>query len=127
MYWGLSVRILMTRWFGRFARKERLGAAALLEAVQRAERGLVDADLGGGIIKQQVGRPGKGRSGGYRTVVLYRSGARAIFAFGFAKSRKANLEPDELEVYRELAKVYLALSEQAIDRHVNEGSLTEVE
>jgi hypothetical protein len=121
------VRILLTRWFVRFARKERIGAPALLEAVHRAERGLIDADLGGGVIKQRVARPGEGRSGGYRTVVLYRSGARAIFAFGFAKSRKASLEPDELEVYRELARVYLALSEQAIDRHVNEGSLTEVE
>ena len=121
------MRILLTRWFVRFARKERIGAVALFEAMHRAERGLVDADLGGGVIKQRVARPGKGRSGGYRTVVLYRSGARAIFAFGFAKNRKANLEPDELEVYRELARVYLALSEQAIDRHINEGSLTEVE
>jgi hypothetical protein len=74
-----------------------------------------------------VARPGKGRSGGYRTVVLYRSGSRAIFAFGFAKSRKANLEPDELEAYRELARLYLALSEQAIDKHIDDGSLTEVE
>jgi len=121
------VRILLTRWFVRFARKERISAAALFEAVHRAERGLIDADLGGGVIRQRVARPGKGRSGGYRTVVLYRSGARAIFAFGFAKNLKANLEPDELEVHRELARVYLALSEQAIGRHINEGSLAEVE
>lgn len=116
----------MTRWFGRFARKERLSAAALCEAVQRAERGLVDADLGGGVVKQRVSRPRQGRSGGYRTIVLYRPGTRAVFAFGYAKSRKDDLEPDELEAYRELAKVYLALSEQAINRHVEDGTLSEV-
>ena len=94
--------------------------------MERAERGLIDADLGGGVVKQRVARPGQGRSGGYRTIVLYRSGTRAIFAFGFAKSRKDDLEPDELEAYRELAKVYLTLGESAIDRHVEDGSLAEV-
>ena len=71
--------------------------AILLDAVRRAERGQIDADLGGGVIKQRVARPGQGRSSGCRTLLLYRSRSRAIFAFGFAKSRKADLEPDELE------------------------------
>jgi hypothetical protein len=116
----------MTRWFGRFARKERLTVAALRDAVGSAGRGQVDADLGGGVIKQRVARVGQGRSGGYRMILLYRQGARAIFAFGYAKSRKGDLEPDELEVYRELAKAYLALPEGAIDRYVADGILTEV-
>lgn len=120
------MRILMTRWFRRFARKERVGDAALRDAVMRAERGQIDADLGGGVIKQRVARPGRGRSGGYRMILLYRAGTRAIFAFGFAKSRKEDLEADELEAYRELATVYLALAERAVDRYVADGILREV-
>jgi hypothetical protein len=79
------VRILMTRWFRRFVRRERLTEAALRDAVVRAVRGQIDADLGGGVIKQRVARPGQGRSGGYRMIVLYRAGRRAIFAFGLPK------------------------------------------
>jgi len=120
------VRIFMTRWFRRFARKEHLADEMLLDAVRRAERGQIDADLGGGVIKQRVARRGQGRSGGYRTLLLYRSRSRAIFAFGFAKSRKADLEPDELEAYRELAKAYLAQAERAIDKYVADGILTEL-
>ena len=64
------MRILMTRWFRRFVRRERLTEAALRDAVVRAVRGQIDADLGGGLIKQRVARPGQGRSGGYRMIVL---------------------------------------------------------
>lgn len=63
---GASLRILKTKWFVRFVRRERISDSSLCEAVRRAQRGLVDADLGGGVIKQRVARPGQGRSGGYR-------------------------------------------------------------
>jgi hypothetical protein len=124
--WGVGVRVFMTRWFARYARKERLIDAALGDAVARAGRGQIDADLGGGVIKQRVARPGQGRSGGYRMILLYRRGARAIFAFGYAKNRKEDLELDELEAYRELAKAYLAVTEREIDRYVADGILIEV-
>ena len=52
-------RIFKNGWFERFARKEKLTDSALREAIQRAESGLVDADLGGGVIKQRVARPGR--------------------------------------------------------------------
>lgn len=120
------MRIFMTRWFERYARKERLTEAALRDAVERAARGQIDADLGGGVIKQRVARPGQGRSGGYRMILLYRRAELAIFAFGYAKNRKENLDPDELEAYRELANAYLVLAERAIDRYVADGILTEV-
>jgi hypothetical protein len=120
------MRVFVTRWFGRFARKERGSEETLLDAVRRAERGQIDANLGGGVIKQRVARRGQGRSGGYRMIVLYRSRSRAIFAYGFAKSRKDDLEVDELEVYRELAKAYLDLADDTIDAHVASGALKEI-
>ena len=63
---------------------------SLRDAVERAERGLVDADLGGGIIKQRVARTGQGRSGGYRLLIAYRSGDRAVFLYGFGKNERDN-------------------------------------
>lgn len=80
------MRIFKTRLFAKFARRERIPDASLREAIERAGRALIDADLGGGVIKQRVGRKGQGRSRGYRTLIAYRFGEFAVFLFGFAKS-----------------------------------------
>jgi hypothetical protein len=81
-------RTYKNRWFAKFASREGISDATLVAAIDRANRGLVDADLGGGLIKQRVAREGGGKSGGYRTLVFFRHEERAIFAFGFAKSDK---------------------------------------
>ena len=60
-------------------RKQRITDAALIEAVRRAERGQIDADLSGGVIEQRVARAGQGKSGGFRTIILYRQERRAFF------------------------------------------------
>ncbi len=120
------MRVFKNLWFARFARKERISDAVLCDAVSRAEKGLVDADLGGGVIKQRVARPGAGKSGGYRTLIFYRSGARAVFAFGFAKSALGNIdEKDEIRL-KEAAKLALGFSETEVDRLVQAGKLFEV-
>ncbi len=98
-----------------------------MEAIVRAERGLVDADLGGGVIKQRVARAGQGRSGGYRTLILFRQGDRAIFAFGFAKSRQENISQADLAVLRQAADEALGWSEDDMDRLVAAGALVEIE
>jgi hypothetical protein len=120
-------RIFKNGWFQRFARKERLADEALREAVERAERGLIDADLGGGVIKQRVARPGKGRSGGYRTLILFRQGDRAIFAFGFAKSALANISNADLDLLRAAAAEALGWTDEDLDRLAASGALVEIE
>ena len=99
--------IYKTKTFDRFARKERLTMAHLVEAVQRAESGLVDAELGGGIVKQRVARSGRGRRGGYRTLIAFRSGDCAVFMFGFAKSERDNINAAELDALRLLGSQWL--------------------
>lgn len=84
----MNVRIFKTKRFAKFARREGIADESLREAIERAERGTIDADLGGGLIKQRVARPGKGRSAGYRVIVAYRTKERAVFLFGFAKSKR---------------------------------------
>ena len=121
------MRVFVTKEFARFARKENLGPAQLCEAVNRASSGLVDADLGGGVIKQRVARQGQGRSGGYRTIIAFRSGDRCIFMYGFAKNRKANLNDDELVVYRRLAEILLDANNAMLGRMLDADELKEVD
>jgi hypothetical protein len=81
---------------------------------------------GGGLIKLRVARSGGGKSGGYRTLVFFRGAERAIFAFGFAKNAKANLDADELRTFKKAAKIVLALSDAQIANEVRAGRLIEV-
>ncbi|WP_333606219.1 type II toxin-antitoxin system RelE/ParE family toxin [Novosphingobium sp.] len=120
-------RIFKNGWFERFARKERIADSALRDAVQRAESGLVDADLGGGVIKQRVARAGQGKSGGYRTLILFRQGNRAIFAFGFAKSAQANISKADLALLRDAATEALEWNDEELDRLVASGALVEID
>lgn len=120
-------RVFKNGWFERFSRKERLLDSALRDAVQRAENGLVDADLGGGVIKQRVARSGKGKSGGYRTLILFRQGDRAIFAFGFAKSAQANITKADLALLRHAASEAFRWSGDELNRLVASGALVEID
>jgi hypothetical protein len=120
------LRIFKTKDFSRLARQQRIGDGLLVEAVKRADRGLIDADLGGGLIKQRVPRPGQGRSGGYRVLLAFRFEARAIFLYAFAKSERENVEPDGLRYWREVAATYLELDETRLVRLVTQHKLFEV-
>ncbi len=120
------MRVFKTKWFARFARKERISDPALWSAIDRAEDGLIDADLGCGVIKQRLARSGQGKSVGYRAIIVFRTKTRAIFVYGFAKNVRANIEMDELDGYRELAQLYLIKSEEEMDIYVADGVLLEV-
>lgn len=126
MDYGATMRIFKSRWFQRFARKERIADAVLREAVARAEEGQIDADLGGGVIKQRIARPGQGRSKGSRTIILFRREARAFFVYGFGKSQRANIDDDEEEQFKEAAKLVLALTETQLAVRLKRGDFVEV-
>ena len=123
---GGGLRTFKTKPFARFADREGISDEALCDAVRRAERGLVDADLGGGVIKQRIARKGGGRSGGFRTIVLFRRGKLAFFVYGFAESGRENLRRNELETFRLLADEYLALDEKGLAGAQAAGAIVEV-
>ena len=104
-----ALQTFKTRAFARFTDREGLEDAALCEAIHRAWKGLVEADLASGIITRRIARRGSGRSGGFRTIVLFRRGELAFFVYGFTKSGRENLRRDELAAYRLLADEYLSL------------------
>lgn len=120
------MRIFRNRSFTRFAKKAALDDATLRKAVDDAERGLIDARLGGGVIKQRVARPGEGKSGGFRTVILYKAHALALFVHGFAKNDRDNIGRDELTALKLLASQLLSYNDQAIANAVRSGTLIEV-
>ena len=87
----------------------------------------MDADLGGGVIKQRVARPGEGRSGGYRTLILYRRAHRAFFVYGFAKSQQANISDEEEAVFKKMAQHVLALTDEQLAALIQNGQFSEVD
>jgi len=120
------MRVFKTKWFARFARRERISDTALCEAVKRVGEGLIDADLGGNVLKQRIARPGGGRSGGYRTILLIRIGTRAVFAYGFAKNDQENINRNELEGFQTLAAELLEYEDDQIEKALDTGALLEM-
>ncbi len=120
------MRVFKSRRFARFARKERISDARLREAVENAERGQIDADYGGGVIKQRIARPNEGKSGGYRSIILFRRGTLAFFVYGFAKSEQANIDQSDERDFKELAKTLLAASDDDLKRLIDRGEFLEV-
>lgn len=121
------MRIFKTKAFARFAKHEQISDSALHEAIEKAENGLIDADLGGSVIKQRVPREGQGRSKGYRVLIAFKLKKRAIFIHGFAKSQKSNISEDELEVLKEIAAIWLNAEETKVKLSLKEGVLIEVQ
>ncbi|RXS97158.1 type II toxin-antitoxin system RelE/ParE family toxin [Silvibacterium dinghuense] len=118
--------VYKSRPFARFQRKARISDADLLQAAKAAEQGLIDADLGGGVIKQRIARAGEGKSGGSRSIIFFRRGDRLVYVYGFEKKDRANIRLDELDAFRELARVVLGYTEAEIAQRVRDGALLQV-
>jgi len=119
-------RVFKTRHFSRWMRKTELTDSALLNAVEEMVRGLIDADLGGGVVKKRIGLAGRGKRGGVRTLVATNKGSRWFFVFGFEKNERANIAEDELEALRDIAEQLLARTGSQLDEAVKEGALQEI-
>jgi len=120
------VRLFKNTWFTRFANKEGITDAELIETVNQLEVGQADADLGGGVYKVRVARSGKGKSGGYRIIVFFKSGERTFFVYGFAKSDKANINHEELRIFKKRSKDAFSMTETQIDSRLRNGTLVEI-
>ena len=120
------MRVFKNKWFVRFAAREGIDDQRLCEAVQAAERGTIDADLGGGVIKQRVARPGEGKSGGYRTIIFYRKTDSAFFIYGFSKNERDNIAPQELKSFKRLAGSMLDMTKEEIEKQIKAGFLKRV-
>ena len=120
------MRIFKTKTLAKFTRQHGISDDGLVDAVERAVRGLIDADLGGQIIKQRVARPGQGKRGGFRMIIGLRAD-RAIFLFAFAKNERQNIDKAELMTLREIVASFLNAAEETIAQALKDGTLIEVQ
>jgi len=119
-------RVFKTRHFSRWMRKTELTDRALCQAVEEMARGLIDADLGGGIVKKRVGLAGRGKRGGARTLVATNKGNRWFFVFGFEKNERANISDEELEALQDVAADLLARTARQLNEAIEDDSLQEI-
>lgn len=109
------MRVFLTRSFAREAAKEGVADEDCLDAIRKAERGLINADLGKGLIKQRIARASQGAARGSRAIVFYRRGQIAVFLHVFAKSQKANLTQSELALYQQAAQELANLTDNQLN------------
>lgn len=119
-------RVFRTRYFTRWMRKSGLTDAALCKAVKEMVTGLVDADLGGGVVKKRIALPGRGKRGGARTLVATNNGNRWFFLFGFEKNERTNIGPEELKAVQAYAADLLACTDAQLAKAIDEGALQEI-
>ncbi|MEN8171214.1 MAG: type II toxin-antitoxin system RelE/ParE family toxin [Pseudomonadota bacterium] len=120
------MRVFKTKLFSRWAAKENLKDEDLLVAVNELQDGLVDADLGGHVVKKRVSLSGRGKRGGARTLIAFRVKDKAFFLYGFAKSTRANINDKELKALRLLASKFLGYTDAALTKAMKAGELIEV-
>lgn len=120
------MRVFKIKWFQKWATGEGLDDEALLSAVEEMESGLIDARLGGHVVKKRVALPGRGKRGGSRTLVVYQQADKAFFVYGFAKNERANISNKELKALKLLATELLGYTKPALVKAIKAGELIEV-
>ena len=120
------MRVFKTKSFERFVNREGVSEEELCRAIRQAEKGLVDAALGGGVIKQRLARRGRGKSSGYRSIVLFQRAERAFFVYGFAKGGRDNIRRDELQAFRKLADEMFVLDDKDLAEATKNRTITEI-
>ncbi|WP_237449630.1 type II toxin-antitoxin system RelE/ParE family toxin [Novosphingobium silvae] len=121
-----TMRIFKTRHFQRWMRKTELSDSALRKAVLEMAAGLIDADLGGGVMKKRIGLAGRGKRGGARTLVATNKGNRWFFVFGFEKNERDNIHDDELQALQDYAADLLKRTAAQLDEAAADGTLLEI-
>lgn len=120
------MRVFKTKWFNRFTEQENIDDEALCKAIKRAEKGLIDADLGGCLIKIRIAKKGRGRSAGYRTLIAYKKDKIAIFLFGFAKNEQENISDKEEKSLKEIATKWVTANDNELNNSFRTGIIREV-
>ena len=98
------MQIFKNKWFDKYAKKEHISDAQLLDLVKELESDAINVDYGGNVVKQRLARAGQGKSGGYRCIILFCVNKKTFFVYGFAKSERDNITKDDEKVFKDLAK-----------------------
>lgn len=125
-FWNSILRIFKNKWFMKFAKKERISDKKLCAMIKDLERGAIDVDYGGGVIKQRLARENQGKSGGYRCIILFRIRQNAFFVYGFPKKERDNISLEEEQIFKDLAQQVCDFSDVDLEKMLRAGVLEEV-
>ena len=103
---------LKTKWFNKWSKKNIITDNKLIKAIEAISNNLGIIDLGGNLYKVRIPRTGQGKSGGFRTIVVFKESDRAIFLYGFSKNEKDNLDKEELRFFKKLGKDLLEIDKK---------------
>lgn len=120
-------RMFKTRTFQRWFRKCGLSDSALANAIAEMEQGLIDADLGGHVVKKRIALPGHGKRGSVRTLIGTRFKGHWFFLYGFEKNERSNIDGRELTALQAIAGKLLVLDDRQIDAAIQDGLLLEID
>jgi len=120
------MKVYLTNVFCKWADDESVTNDMLLDAVEEVEKGLIDAKLGGGLIKKRVAAEGKGKRGSFRTLIAIKMDDKAFFIVGFAKNEKDNVTQKELKALKALSKLLLSTSDDEIKMMLNNRTLRQI-
>jgi len=116
----------MSKPFSKWAASEGIGNDDLRCALTEIVDGLIDAELGGGVIKKRVGVANRGKSSGARTILAYKSGKHTFFMFGFLKNQTDNITAQELKTLKAMAKEFFSYDQSDINKLTASGQLIEI-
>lgn len=122
----MTARVFKTRFFVRQMQKIGLSDELLLNAVAEMERGLIDADLGGGVVKKRIALPNRGKSGSTRTLIATNKNDRWFFMLGFEKNQRDNISPSELRKLKDVAFDLLQMSNAQLNDFLSHQQIEEI-
>jgi len=121
------MQILKTKAFARDAKAQGLTDTAIKAAISEVEKGLKGDALGGNLYKKRVAIGSKGKSGGLRTILVFKDVKDKVFCiYVFAKNQKENIEDRELQALKKYGAEVLAKTEKDIKKAIDEKALLEV-
>jgi hypothetical protein len=120
------MRIFKNKMFFKWAKSEGLTDSTFLKAAKEIDQGLIDANLGGNLVKKRIARRGQGKSGGFRTIVVFQKEHRTIFIYGFPKNQRDNINEQDEKALKKLAQNLLDAPESELKEMIANGDLYEV-
>jgi hypothetical protein len=119
-------RVFKTRYFAKWMKQTELTNEALCQAVMEMQQGLIDAHLGGNVVKKRIALPNRGKSRSTRTLIATNYRGLWFFLMGFAKNERVNISFQELKNLQKIATDWLALDIRELQTAIKQGNLEEI-
>ena len=119
------MRILKTRHFAKWAKKQGIDKETFQAAAFDIQKGRYEVNLGGFLYKKRIKRDGTGKRGGFRVILFYRQEDKLVFIHGFAKNDKSTIDHDEEKAFKAMTRIFLSMTETQFDLAVQRGDFEE--